>query len=41
MSSEANKKDPLHGVTLKIMLERLQEYYGWDGLSAHIDIDDG
>ena len=39
MSSEVNKNDPLHGVTLKIMLEKLQDYYGWDGLSDHIDID--
>lgn len=30
--------DPLHGVTLQAMLERLVERYGWEGLGAEIDI---
>ncbi|CAN5267704.1 VF530 family protein [soil metagenome] len=30
--------DPLHGVTLQMMLEHLVEKYGWDGLARYIDI---
>ena len=30
--------DPLHGVTLKQMLEELVERYEWDGLGYRIDI---
>ena len=30
--------DPLHGVTLQMMLEHLVEQFGWDGLAHHIDI---
>jgi uncharacterized protein (DUF2132 family) len=30
--------DPLHGVTLKIILEKLVEYYGFDTLSELIKI---
>ena len=30
--------DPLHGVTLKIMVETLVEKYGWEGLADHIRV---
>gem|GEM_PF-2105189 len=30
--------DPLHGVTLKAMVEHLVERYGWDGLGERIEI---
>jgi len=30
--------NPLHGVTLEMMLTRLVEYYGWKGLGDRIDI---
>ena len=30
--------DPLHGVTLQMMLEFLVEKYGWEGLARRIDI---
>lgn len=31
-------KDPLHGVTLKNMLEMLLDQYGWDGLDRLIRV---
>ena len=31
-------KDPLHGITLQTMLERLVEYYGFDTLGELIKI---
>ena len=31
-------KNPLHGVTLKVMVEELQGKYGWAGLGAKIKI---
>jgi uncharacterized protein (DUF2132 family) len=30
--------NPLHGITLEMMLKRLVECYGWDGLGERIDI---
>ena len=30
--------DPLHGVTLKIMVEALVDKYGWEGLADHIRV---
>lgn len=33
-----NASDPLHGVTLKDMLEHLVARYGWDGLGERITI---
>lgn len=30
--SEPTSADPLHGVTLEMMLTRLVAYYGWDGM---------
>lgn len=31
-------EDPLHGVTLKAMLERLVDYLGWEEMSDRIGI---
>jgi len=31
-------QDPLHGVTLKMVVTRLAEYYGWEELSRRIHI---
>lgn len=36
--SEARSANPLHGVTLKAMIEHLVERYGWDGLGNRIEI---
>lgn len=33
-----NHHDPLHGVTLKMLLSELVEHYGWEELSKNIDI---
>jgi uncharacterized protein (DUF2132 family) len=32
-------KDPLHGVTLKMIVEQLVDYYGWEELADLIHID--
>ena len=31
-------KDPLHGITLKMILEQLVERYGWTEMAEHVDI---
>jgi len=31
-------QDPLHGVTLKMVVTRLVEHYGWEELSRRINI---
>lgn len=31
-------KDPLHGITLKMMVEILYHYYGWEFLGYQINI---
>ena len=31
-------KDPLHGITLKVIMEALYEYYGWEDLGFLINI---
>ena len=36
--SDARSNDPLHGVTLKQVLESLVDAYGWDGLGTRISI---
>lgn len=38
MPEPARNPDPLHGVTLKAMVEHLVERYGWDGLGERITI---
>ena len=35
---EQNSNDPLHGKTLKVILEFLVEEYGWEGLSDIVKI---
>ena len=37
MTSE-QPKNPLHGVTLKALLEELVERHGWEGLAERIDV---
>ncbi|MCO4097813.1 VF530 family DNA-binding protein [Gemmatimonas sp.] len=37
-SPKPKSTDPLHGVTLKDMVEHLAERYGWDGLGDRITI---
>jgi uncharacterized protein (DUF2132 family) len=36
--SEAQPRNPLHGITLEAMLEQLVATHGWDGLARRIDI---
>ncbi len=36
--SEINSKDPLHGVTLKMILTNLEAWYGWHELGENINI---
>ena len=36
--SEQQSNDPLHGVTLEQIINRLVDHYGWDGLGERIDI---
>lgn len=38
MTEPTRKPDPLHGVTLKAMVEHLVERYGWPGLGERITI---
>jgi len=35
---QSSSRDPLHGITLKIIVTRLVEKYGWIVLAQHIDI---
>ncbi len=30
--------NPLHGVTLKVMITELEQHFGWDGLAARIPV---
>lgn len=36
--TEPQPRNPLHGVTLEAMLERLVATHGWDGLARLIEI---
>jgi len=36
--TDTNIKDPLHGVTLETILNRLVDHYGWDELGERIPI---
>ncbi|MBL0938438.1 MAG: DUF2132 domain-containing protein [Gemmatimonadaceae bacterium] len=38
MPEPTRNRDPLHGVTLKAMVEHLVDRYGWDGLGERITI---
>jgi uncharacterized protein (DUF2132 family) len=35
---EPHANDPLHGVTLEMMVNALVEQYGWDGLARRVNI---
>lgn len=37
--NEPQSKDPLHGVTLELMVNSLVAHYGWDGLGRCVAID--
>ena len=34
--TDEHSNDPLHGITLEMMLRKLVNKYGWDGLSKRI-----
>jgi len=36
--SKNQPNNPLHGVTLEMVVTRLADHYGWDGLAQKIDI---
>ncbi len=36
--SETQPNNPLHGITLKVIVERLVDYYGWEQLGMFIEI---
>ena len=36
--NDNQSNDPLHGITLKMILERLVEHYGWDELGKMVNI---
>lgn len=36
--SDEHKNNPLHGITLQALLERLVEHYGWRELYNYVEI---
>ena len=36
--NKERKQDPLHGITLKVVVTRLEEKYGWEELGRRINI---
>ncbi|HSR74836.1 MAG TPA: VF530 family protein [Sulfurovum sp.] len=38
MNNDEHKNNPLHGITLKQILEELQEHYGWELLGQLVNI---
>lgn len=36
--SEHQTNNPLHGITLEMIVNRLVDFYGWDDLGYRIDI---
>ena len=38
MTMNKNSNNPLHGITLKMILEELVEDYGWEELGERIEI---
>ncbi|HEY9189556.1 MAG TPA: VF530 family protein [Sulfurovum sp.] len=38
MNNDEHKNNPLHGITLKQILEALQEHYGWELLGQLVNI---
>ena len=38
MKPKNSSQDPLHGISLKEIVTKLEEHYGWDGLAKRINI---
>lgn len=38
MKPKNNNQDPLHGISLKEIVTKLEEHYGWGGLEQRIKI---
>ncbi|MSR78094.1 MAG: DUF2132 domain-containing protein [Candidatus Omnitrophica bacterium] len=38
MTTGQTSKDPLHGITLEMILNRLVAHHGWEALGNYIDI---
>lgn len=38
MKPKNSSQDPLHGISLKEIITKLEEHYGWDGLAKRINI---
>lgn len=38
LTPSPHANDPLHGITLEMMLAQLVEHYGWDGLGERTKI---
>ena len=36
--SEEQPNNPLHGITIEMVVTKLVDHYGWDGLAQKIDI---
>ena len=36
--SEEQPNNPLHGITLKEILIKLEEHYGWEGLASRVRV---
>jgi len=36
--TEQHHNDPLHGITLKMMLAELVDHYGWEGLGERVAV---
>ena len=36
--TQHTEQDPMHGVTLKMMLEELVAYYGWGEMGIHVKV---
>lgn len=36
--SDEQPNNPLHGITLEVLLRRLVEHFGWQGLAERINI---
>ena len=37
-NNKVRKQDPLHGITLKMLLTQLVDHYGWEELARRINI---
>ncbi len=37
-ANNSGRGDPLHGITLKVIVTQLEEKYGWDELARRINI---